>query len=170
MNRTDTSLGPSGPPALLECSCITFLEVRKEVMARILVIEDDAATMKLTTLALRNAGHTALCAVDAETGLTLARSGQPDLILMDILLPGMDGLTAAALLKTDPTTAAIPIIALSAMLTQNDEKKAKAAGCDAYIAKPFRRQELNATIDDLLKAAIDALLLKSGPDTATAKP
>ena len=139
-------------------------------MARILVIEDNAATMKLTTLALRSAGHTVLCAVDAETGLTLARTGQPDLILMDILLPGMDGLTATALLKMDPATAAIPIIALSAMLTQDDEKKARAAGCDAYIAKPFHRQELHAAIEDLLKAAIDALLLKSGPHTATEKP
>ena len=139
-------------------------------MARILVIEDNAATMKLTTLALRSAGHSALCAVDAETGLTLARTGQPDLILMDIMLPGMDGLTATALLKADPTTAAIPIIVLSAMLTQDDEKKARTAGCDAYIAKPFQRQELSEVIGDILSAAIDALLLKSGPQTPTVEP
>jgi two-component system cell cycle response regulator DivK len=139
-------------------------------MARILVIEDDAGTMKLTALVLQSAGHTVLSATDAETGLALARTSQPDLILMDILLPGMDGLAATALLKTDPTTAAIPIIALTSMLTKSDEKKAAAAGCDAYIAKPFRRQELNATIEDLLKAAIDALLLKSGPPTPTAEP
>jgi two-component system cell cycle response regulator DivK len=127
--------------------------------------------MKLTTLVLQNAGHTALCAVDAETGLLLARSSHPDLILMDILLPGMDGLAATALLKADPATAAIPIIALTAMLTKIDEEKAIAAGCDAYIAKPFRRQELNTAIDDLLlNAAIDALLPKSGPHTATPKP
>ena len=166
MDRTDTSLGPSGPPDFLECDCTAFPEIRKDVMARILVIEDNAATMKLTTLALRNAGHTALCAIDAEAGLVLARTGQPDLILMDVLLPGMDGLTAVALLKADPATAAIPIIVLSAMLTQGDEKRAKAAGCDAYLAKPFLGQELNVTIEDLLKSAIDALLLKSGPHTA----
>lgn len=135
-------------------------------MARILVIEDDAANMKLTSLVLQNAGHTVLCAVDAEAGLTLARTSQPDLILMDILLPGMDGLAATALLKADPVTAAIPIIALTSMLTKHDEKKAAAAGCDAYIAKPFRRQDLNATIEDLLNAAIDALLLRSGPPTS----
>jgi two-component system, cell cycle response regulator DivK len=129
-------------------------------MARILVIEDNAANMRLATRVLQNAGHTVLCAVDAETGLTLARTGQPDLILMDIVLPGMDGLAATRLLKKDPTTAAIPIIVLSAMLTKNDEGKAIAAGCDAYIAKPFDKQELNAAIEDLLKAAIDALLLK----------
>ena len=106
--------------------------------------------------------------VDAETGMKLARTSLPDLILMDIMLPGMTGLAATTLLKSDPATAAIPIIALTAMLMQDDEKKAKLAGCDAYIAKPFRRQELNATIDDLLKVAIDALLLKSGPHTAPA--
>jgi two-component system cell cycle response regulator DivK len=139
-------------------------------VARILIIEDNAATMKLTTLVVQSAGHTALCAADAETGLALARTSLPDLILMDIMLPGMDGLAATALLKTDPATAAIPIIALTSMLTKNDEKKATAAGCDAYIAKPFQQKELNATIEDLLKAAIDALLLKSGPPTAAAEP
>jgi two-component system, cell cycle response regulator DivK len=139
-------------------------------MARILVIEDNAATMKLNALVLQNAGHTVLCAVDAETGLTLARTGQPDLILMDTVLPGMDGLAATALLKTDPTTAAIPVIALSTILTEDDEKNARLAGCGAYIAKPFRRQELTGTINHLLKAAIDALLLKSGPNSATEEP
>jgi two-component system cell cycle response regulator DivK len=163
MDRTDTSLGLSGPPDFLECDGIAFPETRKQAMARILVIEDNPATMKLTTLALRSVGHTALCAVDAEAGLALARGDRPDLILMDVLLPGMDGLTATALLKADPATAAIPVIVLSAMLTQDDEKRAKTAGCDAYIAKPFQRQELNAEIEDLLKAAIDALLLKSSP-------
>jgi len=139
-------------------------------MARILVVEDNAATMKLTTLVLQNAGHTVLCAVDAEIGLTLARTARPDLILMDILLPGMDGLAATALLKADPTTAAIPVIALTAMLTKDDEKKALLAGCDAYIAKPFRRQQLQVAIEALLHASIDALLLKSGPHTATEEP
>ena len=139
-------------------------------MAKILVIEDNAANMKLVTRMLQIHGHTVLCAADAETGVPLARSGQPDLILMDIQLPGMDGLTATALLKTGSTTAAIPIIALTATLTQDDEKKARAAGCDAYISKPFRQQELNTTIEDLLKAAIDAFSLKSGPHTATAEP
>ncbi len=138
-------------------------------MARILVIEDNAAAIKLTTLVLQNAGHTVLCAVDAETGLMLARADLPDLILMDMLLPGMTGLAATALLKSDPATAAIPIIALTAMLMRDDEKKARVAGCDAYIAKPFGRQELNATIDDLLKAAIDALLLRNGPQAAIAE-
>ncbi len=128
-------------------------------MARVLIIEDNTANMKLASLLLRNAGHTVLCAVDAEAGLTLARADQPDLILMDIQLPGMDGLAATALLKQDPATAAIPVIALTAMAMKADREKTKVAGCDAYIAKPLRYQELYA--------AIDALLVKEEPQTAS---
>ena len=122
-------------------------------MARILIIEDNQANMKLASLLLRNAGHTVLGAVDAETGLTLARAEQPDLILMDIQLPGMDGLAATALLKKNPATAAIPIIALTAMAMKEDQEKTRAAGCDAYIAKPLRYRELYAAIDTLLAKA-----------------
>ena len=94
-----------------------------------------------------------LCAVDAETGLALARSAAPALVLMDIQLPGMDGLAATALLKRDPATAAIPVIALTALAMKADREKSQLAGCDAYIAKPLRYQELYATIDALLAAA-----------------
>ena len=124
-------------------------------MARILIIEDNPANMKLASLLLLKAGHAALCAVDAETGLTVARAEHPDLILMDVQLPGMDGLAATALLKKDPATAGIPVIALTAMAMKEDQEKTKAAGCDGYIAKPLRYQELYA--------AIDALLLKARP-------
>jgi two-component system cell cycle response regulator DivK len=119
-------------------------------MARILIIEDNPANMKLVLLLLRNVGHTTLCAVDAETGLTLARAEQPDLILMDIQLPGMDGLAATALLKNDPATATIPVVALTAMAMKADEEKSLVAGCDAYIAKPLSYMELYAVIDTLL--------------------
>jgi two-component system cell cycle response regulator DivK len=119
-------------------------------MARILVVEDNPANMKLVNLLLHKAGHTVLCAVDAETGLTLARAELPDLILMDIQLPGMDGLAATALLKKDPATSAIPIIALTAMAMKEDREKTRSAGCDGYIAKPLRYQELYVEIDKLL--------------------
>ncbi len=119
-------------------------------MTKILIIEDNAANMKLASLLLHNVGHTVLCAVDAEIGLTLARTEQPDLILMDIQLPGMDGLAATALLKQDPVTAAIPVIALTAMAMKADQEKSQVAGCDAYIAKPLRYQELYVAIDTLL--------------------
>jgi len=122
-------------------------------MATVLVIEDNPANMKLACLLLRNAGHTALSAADAEAGLTLARADRPDLILMDIQLPGMDGLAATALLKQDPLTAAIPVIALTAMAMKEDQEKTKVAGCDAYIAKPLRYEELYAAIEHLLAKA-----------------
>ncbi len=122
-------------------------------MANILIIEDNPANMKLAVLLVRNAGHEASCAVDAETGLMLARADRPHLILMDIQLPGMDGLAATRLLKKDSATAAIPIIALTAMAMKDDQAKTKAAGCDAYIAKPLRYQELYAAIDALLARA-----------------
>jgi two-component system, cell cycle response regulator DivK len=119
-------------------------------MAKVLVIEDNQANMKLACLLLRNAGHDVLCATDAEIGLTLARSDRPDLILMDIQLPGIDGLAATALLKREPATAGIPVIALTAMAMKSDEEKSRLAGCDAYIAKPLRYRELYAAIDHLL--------------------
>jgi two-component system cell cycle response regulator DivK len=120
-------------------------------MAKILIIEDNAANMKLVCLLLDKAGHEAVCAVDAETGLALAGVDRPDLILMDIQLPGMDGLTATGLLKQNPATAAIPVIALTAMAMKSDELKIQAAGCDAYIAKPLHYQALFAVIERCLK-------------------
>jgi len=72
------------------------------------------------------------------------------LILMDIQLPGMDGLAATALLKQDPATADIPVIALTAMAMKEDKEKSQIAGCDGYIAKPLRYRELYAAIDTLL--------------------
>ncbi len=119
-------------------------------MARILVIEDNPANMKLASLLLRNAGHAVLSATDAESGLALARAERPDLILMDIQLPGMDGLAATALLKQDPVTAAIPVIAVTAMAMASDREKTRAAGCDGYISKPLRYRDLYACIDALL--------------------
>ncbi len=119
-------------------------------MAKILIIEDNPANMKLARLLLRHIGHNVLCAVDAEIGLTMARQEQPDLILMDIQLPGMDGLTATALLKGDPATAATPVIALTALAMKADEEKSLLAGCDAYIVKPLRYQELYAAVNTLL--------------------
>ena len=76
----------------------------------------------------------------------MARDEQPDLILMDIQLPGMDGLQATKLLKQDETTRAIPVIALTALAMKGDEERIRAAGCDGYIAKPMRYQEFLATV------------------------
>lgn len=122
-------------------------------VVEVLVIEDNPANMKLSTLLLMHAGHSVLSATDAEAGLLLARTHRPALILMDIQLPGMDGLAATAILKDDPATAGIPIIALTAMAMKADHEKSRSAGCDAYITKPLRYRELYDAIDDLLASA-----------------
>jgi two-component system cell cycle response regulator DivK len=111
-------------------------------VANILVIEDNPANMRLTVFLVQSAGHAVLSATDAEAGLTMARDEHPDLILMDIQLPGMDGLQATALLKRDEATRAIPVIALTALAMKGDEERIRAAGCDGYIAKPLRYREV----------------------------
>jgi two-component system cell cycle response regulator DivK len=122
-------------------------------MAKILVVEDNAANMTLATFLLQSAGHTVLSATDAETGLTLARAEHPCLILMDIQLPGMDGLEATLLLKRDDATRSIPVIALTALAMTGDEERIRAAGCDGYIAKPMRYKDFLATVAKQLACA-----------------
>ncbi len=115
-------------------------------MAKILVVEDNPANMKLAVSLLGTAGHTVISATDAEAGLAMARDEHPNLILMDIQLPGMDGLEATGLLKRDCATRAIPVIALTALAMKGDEERMRTAGCDGYIAKPVRYHELLATV------------------------
>jgi two-component system cell cycle response regulator DivK len=122
-------------------------------MATVLVVEDNVANMTLAVFLLTSAGHSVLSATDAEAGLTLARAQRPELILMDIQLPGMDGLEATALLKQDDATRDIPVIALTALAMKGDEERIRAAGCDGYIAKPMRYQEFLATINEQLAGA-----------------
>jgi two-component system cell cycle response regulator DivK len=115
-------------------------------MARVLIIEDNPTNLKLATFLLQSVGHTVLSATDAEAGLTAARAEQPDLILMDVQLPGMNGLEATIQLKADPATRAIPVVALTALAMKGDEERIRAAGCDGYIAKPMRYQALITTV------------------------
>ena len=115
-------------------------------MAKVLIVEDNPANLALAIFLLQSAGHTVITARDAEGGLTLARDDQPDLILMDIQLPGMDGLEATALLKRDGATRAIPVIALTALAMKGDEERIRAAGCDGYIAKPLAYKDFLAVI------------------------
>jgi two-component system, cell cycle response regulator DivK len=115
-------------------------------MAKVLVVEDNAANMTLSIFLLESAGHAVISATDAEAGLMLARAEQPDLILMDIQLPGMDGLEATRLLKQDDATRAIPVIALTALAMKGDEQRIRAAGCDGYIAKPLAYKDFLTVI------------------------
>jgi len=112
----------------------------------ILVIEDNALNMKLVKSLLGIGKYNVLAAEDAESGMQVARENHPDLILMDIQLPGMDGLTATKILKADQNVQAIPIVALTSHTMEGDDKKALAAGCDGYIAKPIDTKNFLATI------------------------
>jgi len=102
--------------------------------------------MTLAIFLLESAGHAVINATDAEAGLTLARDEQPQLILMDIQLPGMDGLEATRLLKQDDATRGIPVIALTALAMKGDEERIRAAGCDGYIAKPLAYKDFLAIV------------------------
>lgn len=115
-------------------------------MTSVLVIEDNPSNMELAVMLLETAGYTVLSATDAETGLDIVRSDHPDLVLMDIQLPGMDGLQATAIIKQDRASCTIPVIALSALAMKGDAERILAAGCDGYIAKPLRYRELWATV------------------------
>jgi len=102
--------------------------------------------MTLAVFLLKSVGHSVVSATDAEAAVAVARAEQPDLILMDIQLPGMDGLEATGLLKSDSATQSIPVIALTALAMKGDEERIRAAGCDGYIAKPLAYKEFLATV------------------------
>ena len=97
-------------------------------MAKILVIEDNPSNMKLVSLILKKGGHVVIEAYDAKNGITIAKSDKPDLILMDMRMPGMDGYQATKILKGDDMTSGIPIVALTAQAMKGDEKEIFAAG------------------------------------------
>jgi two-component system cell cycle response regulator DivK len=118
----------------------------------ILIIEDTPANLRLFTVILTAAGYQVLSATTAKEGIALARSAQPDLILMDIQLPTMNGLEATTLLKADPLTAGIPIIAVTAFAMKGDEEKIRAAGCDEYLSKPVHHQVLLQAVNRVLDA------------------
>jgi two-component system cell cycle response regulator DivK len=133
-------------------------------MAKVLVVEDNPANMTLATFLLESAGHTVLKAQDAETGVGLAGSERPDLILMDIQLPGMDGLRATGILKADAATRDIPVIALTALAMKGDEERIRSAGCDGYIAKPLSYKDFLETISrELAKRTADHALTPASP-------
>ena len=103
----------------------------------ILIVEDDPKNLKLFRDLLQVSGYTTLEATDGKQGVELAREERPDLILMDIQMPVMDGLEATKLLKNDDVTKDIPIVALTAYAMQGDEEKMREAGFDGYISKPI---------------------------------
>jgi two-component system, cell cycle response regulator DivK len=119
-------------------------------MATILVIEDNPHNLKLAQLVLHRAGHAVLSADSGEAGLALASERQPDLILMDVQMPGLDGLAVTRLLKHSPRTAHIKIVALTALAMKGDAERILAAGCDAYLAKPYHYNDLVLAVQGAL--------------------
>lgn len=117
---------------------------------RVLVVEDNAVNLELVAALLEEEGYQVLSASAAEAGLALALRERPDLILMDVQLPGMTGYEVTRRLKADPATAAIPVIALTAHAMRGEEGRAKEAGCDAYLTKPLDTQIFRDTLRRLL--------------------
>jgi two-component system cell cycle response regulator DivK len=110
-------------------------------MLTILVVDDNRVNLKLATVLLEKAGYTVLAATDGEAGVRLAGEHGPDLVLMDIQMPGIDGFEATRRLRADPAMAKLKIVALTALAMKGDRERILAAGCDGYIAKPFHPAE-----------------------------
>lgn len=119
-------------------------------MARLLLVEDNELNRDMLSRRLERRGHTVLIAVDGAEGVATARRERPDLILMDMSLPVLDGWEATRQLKADAATRAIPVIALTAHAMAGDREQALAAGCDDFDTKPVELPRLLARIDALL--------------------
>ena len=111
-------------------------------MARILVVEDNPTNLDLMVFLLKSFGHEVIIGRDGVEGIDAARRHHPDLVLMDIQMPGMDGLAAIRLIRADPEIPNIPIIALTALAMEGDRERCLAAGMDDYLSKPFSQQAL----------------------------
>ena len=120
-------------------------------MSTVLIVEDNPRNLKLVRDVLGHAGFTTLEAGDGEAGIELARTRRPDLILMDVNLPGITGLEALALLRADAATAAIPVAALTAFAMKEDRARLLAAGFDGYLEKPVDVRALPAQVEALLR-------------------
>ena len=124
--------------------------MRETTMKTVLIIEDNPMNMELATDLLEMAGFRVLSSETATAGMRLAKEELPDIILMDIALPDMDGLTATRRIKEDPNLRPIPIVALTAHAMSGDEAKALEAGCDGYITKPIDTRMFAKRIEEIL--------------------
>ena len=120
-------------------------------MSRILIVEDNDKNLKLVRDVLQAKGYQTLEAGTAEDGLAIARCEAPDLILMDIQLPGMSGIEALKALRADPATAALPVVAVTASVMQQDRQEIMRAGFDAFIEKPINLRGLLDTVQKVMR-------------------
>jgi two-component system, cell cycle response regulator DivK len=118
----------------------------------ILVIEDNSDNLNLVRFLLENAGYDVMAAANGLTGLEIANTLHVDLVLLDLTLPEVDGWTLAQMLKSDPATAAIPLVAITAHTLPGDRKRALSAGCDGYISKPLNIPQFIEQIQTILQA------------------
>ncbi len=121
--------------------------------ARILLVDDEPSIVKMVGKRLEVEGFDVLVAVDGQEGLTKAQTGQPDLIILDLMLPKRNGYEICTLLKQDTRYQGIPIILFTAKAQEKDEKLGMECGANAYVRKPFRAQELLAKIRELLPSS-----------------
>ena len=126
--------------------------VLRDTMSKILLVEDNEMNRDMLSRRLERKAFEVAIAVDGQAGVNMATSESPDLILMDLSLPGIDGWEATRQIKADPATQTIPVIALTAHAMAGDEQKALAAGCDDYDTKPVNFSRLLAKIENLLGA------------------
>jgi CheY-like chemotaxis protein len=124
-------------------------------MPKILVVEDNELNRDMLSRRLERRGYQVIVAVDGQEGVAMARSEAPDLVLMDMSLPVMDGWESTRQLKAAPETRSIPVIALTAHAMAGDREKAMEAGCDDYDTKPLEFPRLMAKIEALLPKALD---------------
>jgi len=123
------------------------------VSKRILIVEDQEDNRKILRDLLASAGYELLEASTGEEGVAQAEAHHPDLVLMDIQLPGLDGYEATRRIKNNPSLRSTPVIAVTSYALSGDEAKAREAGCDAYVTKPFSPKALLATIREFLPQA-----------------
>ena len=120
-------------------------------MATILVVDDDARNLRLAVAALEQAGHDVLRAASAVEGIEAAFAHAPDLVLMDVQMPDMDGIAALRRLRADLRTAALKVVALTALAMKGDAERLLAEGFDGYLEKPIRYKEFLASVAALLE-------------------
>jgi two-component system cell cycle response regulator DivK len=123
-------------------------------MSVILIVEDNEKNMKLVRDVLQAKGYTTIEAVTGEEGVRLATERKPDLILMDIQLPGINGIEALRVLRANPDTAAIPAVAVTASVMQQDRKHITEAGFDGYLGKPLNLKEFLETVRAMLEKPV----------------
>ncbi|MBI5567651.1 MAG: response regulator [Chloroflexi bacterium] len=136
-------------------------------MANILVIDDDQGVLQLVKLILSHEGHQVLVAADGFQGLKIARQQRPDLILLDLMLPGIDGFEVCSRLRQDSSTANVPVLIVSAKSQDTDRSAGAKVGANGYLTKPYQRSELLAQIEVFLGKSSPSVSTEAAPSTVT---